>query len=118
MCIGLWLMIVPAVFDPGKVASNNERIMGPLVFSIACISLFESVRNFRYTNILCGFWLLVSPWILGYAETTAIANDMICGCLIILFSLVKGKVEDAFGGGWRSIFQEDPAHLRESRRRP
>lgn len=116
MIIGFWLMVAPAIFVFEKQISDNERIIGPLVFSISCIAISESVRNFRYANSLCGLWLMAAPWILNYSDTTAILNDMICGLLIILFSLIKGHLKYSFGGGWHSLIQANPSHLQEAER--
>lgn len=114
--IGLWVMLSPSVLDLNQETAKNEYIVGPLIVSIACISIFESVRNFRLLNILGGLWLFISPSLLGYAETSGVVSAMVSGILVIVFSAVRGKVENRFGGGWRSLFQVDSAHMTEADR--
>jgi hypothetical protein len=38
-------------------------------------------------NILLGFWLIVSPWVLGYGYGVAVINDVVLGTAIAAISL-------------------------------
>lgn len=42
----------------------------------------------HFLNIALGFWLLASPFTLGYARTGMIKSDLICGVLIIVFGSI------------------------------
>jgi hypothetical protein len=112
--IGLWLMVSPEVLQLNNKAAINGYIVGPVVASMAIIALWESMRSTRYFNILCGLWLLLAPWLLSYEQTASYVNDMTAGFAIILLSLVKGNITHKFGGGWRSLFQHSPSHIREA----
>jgi hypothetical protein len=41
----------------------------------------------NFANLFLGIWLIVSYAPLGYASTAMIANDVICGALLILFTI-------------------------------
>jgi hypothetical protein len=112
--VGLWVIVSPSVLDLNKAISNNDRIVGPIIVTVAFIAISESVRNTRYINILSGLWLLISPWVLGYEHVAGILNDMIFGLIVIILSLVKGTVKNAFGGGWNALFQDIPSHVQEA----
>ncbi|HLU90029.1 MAG TPA: SPW repeat protein [Cyclobacteriaceae bacterium] len=114
--IGIWLMVAPAVLGYNDAGSDNNHIVGPLVVTFAFVAVWEATRGLRKVNILFGIWLLLAPWVLGYEETGPIVNDMVCGALIIVFSLVKGKVEGKYGGGWKSLWQSNSLHEREAER--
>jgi len=101
--IGLIVMISPGVIPFTQTEANNNHIVGPIAFAIAVISLWECNRNARWLNIITGTWLVMSPIIFRF-QTNAFLIDIIAGILLILLSLVKGKIEHQFGGGWRSLF--------------
>ncbi|WP_338875110.1 SPW repeat protein [Spirosoma sp. SC4-14] len=101
--IGIWLTASPDILHLDQKAAINEHIAGPVAASVAIIAMSESVRSFRYVNTLVGFWLLMAPWILGYQDSAAVLNEMLAGALLVSLSLVKGKIHQRFGGGWRSL---------------
>ncbi len=43
----------------------------------------------HFLNIGVGAWLLTSPAILGFSEPTLIANDLVAGLLVVLFSALS-----------------------------
>ena len=112
--LGIWLMASPGIFGFSNTIADNDHIVGPVITTFAIIALWECTRVVRTYNIPLGAWLLLAPWILGYDDTTAIINDMTVGALVIAFSLVKGKVEQRFGGGWSAIVQSDALHQKEA----
>ncbi len=113
--LGLWLMAAPGVFSFSKITANNDHILGPVMATFAITALWECTHSMRKWNIPLGAWLLVAPWILGYENNIAIINDMAVGLLVIGFSLVKGKTEHQFGGGWSALWHSDSLHVREAR---
>ena len=113
--LGLYLMASPAIWrfeEAVPTAADNDHIIGPVMATFACVAIWEATRNTRWANIPLGAWLLVAPWILGYEQTAPIINDMAVGAAVIAFSLVRGKVTQRFGGGWRSLFKKHPEHER------
>lgn len=112
--IGIWLMAAPAVFGYGDSAQINDRIIGPVVATFAVVSWWEATRPVRLWNLPLSFWLLVAPWLLGYDATVAIVNDMVAGVLITALALVKGNVENRFGGGWSALWRSGTLHEREA----
>ena len=111
--LGLWLMISPALLPLEKAASDNNYIVGPLVLTFAIIALWEVNRSVRFFNMLLGIWLVVSPFVVGFQSSLAIWATVLSGALIAGFSFVKGSIKRNYGGGWRSLFEKDPVHLRQ-----
>lgn len=101
--IGLIIMVLPGVLEFNKTEADNNHILGPLGIVFAVISLWECNRNVRLFNILIGTCLIIAPFIFRF-QLNALLIDVIGGILLILFSLIKGKVEQKFGDGWRSLF--------------
>ena len=118
--LGIWLMASPAIlgFSDDKTIADNAHIIGPLIASFSVIAWWEITRSVKYFNLLPALWLLLAPWILGYSQTTAIINDMVIGAAVLGLSLVKGKVEGTYGGGWTAIWKKDTLHATEARRQP
>lgn len=103
--VGIWLMAAPGIFDFEKFIADNDRIVGPIVVTIAVISISESTRNIRFANLLPGAWLLFAPWVLDYDNSIAFASDYVAGLLILGLALVKLKRKYSFGGGWSVLFK-------------
>lgn len=114
--LGLAVMVLPGMLGFDKTASNNNYIVGPLIITFALVATTDAARNVRWFNIPAGFWLMVGPLVLGFATTERLVN-MLLGILIILCSLIRGQVNQRFGGGWRSLLQKDPEHWRIARRK-
>lgn len=112
--LGVWLMAAPGIFGFGTNAANNDHILGPVIATFALTACWECTHVTRKYNIPLGAWLLLAPWILGYDQTFPIINDMIVGGLVILFSLVKRKIEKRYGGGWSAIWNANPMHMQEA----
>lgn len=112
--LGIWLMAAPGVIGFNEAAADNDHIIGPVIATFAVISWWEATRVVRKFNTPLGAWLLLAPWILGYDNNLAVINDMAVGALVIAFSLVKGKIEMQYGGGWSAIWKSDSLHAKEA----
>ncbi|MFZ0490891.1 MAG: hypothetical protein WAM00_11645 [Salegentibacter sp.] len=112
--LGLWLMVAPSIFGYGQAAANNGHIVGPVIVTFSVIAFWEVTRPVRKWNYILAAWLLLAPWILGYDQTAGYLSDMGVAVLVIIFASVKGKIEQKFGGGWSSLWQEHPEHMREN----
>lgn len=113
IALGLMVMLAPGLWDYDKSAASNNYIAGPLVITFAIISITDVGRNIRWFNVPVGFWLLISPLVFEMGEPGIILN-MLAGMGIVIFSLIKGKRQSRFGGGWRSLFQKHPLHAAEA----
>lgn len=102
--LGIWLMASPAFLNIKGTAEDINHIFGPVIATFAITAWWEVTRNLRFVNIVIGIWLLIAPWILNYNDNTAILNSLVVGLAVSTISLVKGKIENEFGGGWKSLF--------------
>jgi hypothetical protein len=102
--LGAWLMAVPDVLDYTGAARINDSVVGPTVLGFSFIAAWQLMRSLRWVELVAGVWLLVAPWALGY-ELVPIVNSIVVGILLISFALVRGKVEQRFGGGWSSLWR-------------
>ncbi|MHB1225068.1 MAG: SPW repeat domain-containing protein [Gemmatimonadaceae bacterium] len=105
--LGIWLMAAPAVLGYGGVARDHDHIVGPIVVTIAVTAMAAVMRPLRRLNSAIAAWLLLgAPWLLSFPPS-ARASTLIVGVILLGASLVRGGVEDEFGGGWRAIWKGD-----------
>jgi len=109
--LGLFLIFTPAIFHFNKLIADQFHIVGPVVVTVAIISLWEVNHSAHYFNIPAGLWLIIVPFVFHFQTTAAIWIAVVSGALIILLSLVKRKVKGKYGGGWRSLLQKHPLHI-------
>ena len=100
--LGIWMMAAPAVLGYGGAAATSDRIAGPLAASFAFVAIWDVVRALRWVDAPIGLWMIFAPLILGYGGPAAV-NGVAVGVVVATLSLVPGKVEEEFGGGWRSL---------------
>jgi len=85
LLLGAWAAASPWVLqisDPAAV--ENEVGVGFLVL-IGEVFSFYTLRNWEeWINIVLGTWLIASSWLLGISNSTAIANAIIVGALLIV----------------------------------
>ncbi|MCM8570833.1 hypothetical protein NE848_15660 [Gramella jeungdoensis] len=113
--LGLWLMITPGIFQYSSAAADNGHILGPVIVTFSVVAMWEATRVVRKWNFPVAIWLLAAPWILGYENTIAIVSDMGVGVLVLIFSSIRGKIEKNYGGGWSSLWQQNPEHIQKTK---
>lgn len=94
----------PAIFDFTTIEGNVNHVLGPLAVTFAVISFWQCNRIVRVFNIGTGALLIIAIFIYQF-RPGPFRIDMISAILLIVFSLVKGKITKKFGGGWGSLFQ-------------
>ena len=110
--VGIWLMASPAALGYGPPAATNAWIVGPLIFTFACIAAAEATRSVRWANVPLGVWLLVAPILLQFSGPAAI-NCAVVGAATIVLSAIRGRITHKFGGGWSALWRSDVARHAE-----
>ncbi len=104
--LGIWLMAAPAVLGYGGVAATNDRITGPLVATFAWIAISAVMRPLRWAVLAVGAWVALAPVVLGLSGPARL-NGVATGILLVALALVRGRIHDRFGGGWRAVYYRD-----------
>lgn len=105
---GLWLILAPFVlnFEGADAAQWNHIIVGAAVLILAAIRAFDpdERESLSWMNVVLGLWMIVSPFLLGYANVNdAQTNSLIVGVVILALA--------AF-----SAYETNEAHRQEGRR--
>jgi O-antigen/teichoic acid export membrane protein len=67
----------------------NAVLIGAAVIALASLELTALQRWEEVAELLCGFWLLASPFALGYAESTLAAWHFSLGALLVLLAMTE-----------------------------
>ncbi len=89
--LGIWLCISPwaLLFSNDATATKNAVVVGFLVIlaEVVTLSVFQVWEE--WVNVVLGAWLVASPWILAIPDSTARANFVIVGLLILGLALYE-----------------------------
>lgn len=87
LVLGVWLVISPWVlqFAAEPRAMWNAVILGVVIAAAAILALVQFREWEEWADMAFGLWLIVSPWVLGFAATLAAAtwNFVVVGVLTI-----------------------------------
>lgn len=104
---GLWMIVSPWVlaYQPESRPMWNAVVLGALIAAVAFTALYRAFAWQEWVNAVLGLWLIVSPWVLGFAGLqAAMANAVIVGAVVAALAIwALGTDRDI--GGWFS-----PAH--------
>jgi nucleoside-diphosphate-sugar epimerase/uncharacterized membrane protein len=100
--IGIWLMFTRVTLDAGTSMANADHLIGSLVLTVAITALAESGRAARFFIIPLGTALLVTPFFYD-TSTLSLISSILCGLLLIAFSLPRGEIHNRYGNWDRFI---------------
>ena len=64
----------------------------------------EQAKTASWPNVLAGIWLIISPYIIGFAGTSAATNAIIVGIIIGVLALISAtSPESAMWTSWINI---------------
>jgi hypothetical protein len=87
--LAILLFISPWVigFSPDKAAAWNAWIVGVVIAVLAIAALSAFAVWEEWINLLLGLWLIISPWVLGFAsDIHAMWTSVILGIIAALIS--------------------------------
>jgi hypothetical protein len=94
--LGLWLFgspwflehsMVTEIPGGGMRAMWNMWLVGLAIVVLAIVAVEAFKAWEEWANLALGGWLLVSPWVLGFATSTALMwNAVMFGALVLVFA--------------------------------
>lgn len=102
--VGLWTMVSPGVLSYGKPAAASAWIAGPLIASLATVSVWEATRGVRWANLAAGAWLIMAPIFIDHPMEAAVSS-VLSGIAVCALTPITGRIKQRFGGGWRALWQ-------------
>lgn len=90
LVFGFFLFLSPWLFAYARSTSKIETwviSLAIMVTSAAALMAFASWEE--WLNLLFGAWLVVAPWVLGFAHTTAMHVSITVGLVIAYLALLE-----------------------------
>lgn len=90
---GLWIIISAWVFGDIYTSGNawNSIVIGAVIAVSSAIRFFSprSAVGLSWINALLGIWMIISPWVYGYASTNEARtwNSVIFGMIVLILGV-------------------------------
>src|SRR5262245_28172057 len=94
VALGAWLTLAPLVLGYGvvRIAFWNDLLLGLLIIVAGWMAATGDFPVASWANVLFGFWLVASPFVLGYwvsARPAAPANNIVIGVAVAVLGLIS-----------------------------
>jgi hypothetical protein len=84
------LLAAPWLFTLTNSAGKLDLwATGAAIAVISLAALFAFARWEEWVNLLLALWLIVSPWLLGFAHTRAMHFSIGIGCVVAFMALLE-----------------------------
>jgi hypothetical protein len=90
LILGAVLFVSPWIFGfTSGPPATNAYVAGVViaVLSIAALAAFAVWEE--WVNLVAGLWVLVSPWVLGFAGTTAATVHLVVGLVVAVLAAIE-----------------------------
>ncbi len=86
-CLGAFLLISPWLYTmTHETARLDTWFSGLLVAAVSAAAILAFREWEEWISLLAGFWMIVSPFVLGFAHTPAMHVNIGIGCAIVFLS--------------------------------
>ena len=88
--LGLWLIASPWVLGYAAMTAPawNAYVVGVIIAVAALAALFAFHVWEEWVSVAFGTWLVISPWLLGFAGfSTALWNQIVVGVIVAALAL-------------------------------
>ena len=96
--LGIWVIISPFVLGFASIPQAMWNNVGAgIVVAALALTQTGSPRQsgWSWANVILGAWLIISPFALAFATTTAVWNNVILGIIILIVGLTNAAVTHA-----------------------
>jgi hypothetical protein len=103
LILGLWLFVSPWIlgYAAQEGAAWNAYIMGAGIVVFAAIAAYVPRAWEEMINTILGVWLVLSPYVLGFAtHTMTAAHTVVVGVLVTVFAVWAMFSDKAFEKYW------------------
>jgi hypothetical protein len=90
LILGAILFFSPWIFsfDAGA-QSQNAFICGVIIAVLSVAALTASAVWEEWLNLIVGLWVIVSPWVLGFEQATAMTVHVMIGILVAALAAIE-----------------------------
>ncbi len=94
LLLGVWLIVAAIARGATGAAMANDVILGILLiaFSWWMLGAIAAPIGTAWFEMLCGIWLIVAPFVLGYGQVkAAMATDVVIGIVTIIVAAIAAR---------------------------
>ncbi len=103
MLIGVWLMFTRLTLNTAGSMANADHLIGSLIITVTMTALAEVARPLRLINLIFAMALLITPFVYE-TNTFSMLSSLICGVLLFILTLPRGKITETYGQWNKLIF--------------
>ena len=90
LVLGAFLFFSPWIFGFASGAQSQNAVITEIVIAVLSIAALAAFTVWEeWLNLIVGIWALVSPWVLGFANTTAAQVAIVVGILVAVIAAVE-----------------------------
>jgi hypothetical protein len=92
LVLAAFLFVTPWIFGfaSDRAAGPNAWVSGIIIGVVAIAALARFAEWEEWVNLVLGLWVLVSPWVLGFAaQTTPRWVNVIVGVIVAVLAAAK-----------------------------
>jgi hypothetical protein len=90
LLLGAFLLFSPWMFGFAAGAeTQNAVICGIIIVVLSLAALAAFAEWEEWLNLIVGLWVLVSPWVLGFANTTAMTIHVLVGIAVAVIAAIE-----------------------------
>ena len=87
LLLAIFLFVSPWLLARASgTAVVDLRVSGAIIAILSLVAMFAYADWEEWVKLLLGIWLIVSPWLLGFAHTSAMHYSIGIGVAIAFFS--------------------------------
>src|SRR6516164_9628282 len=90
LLLAIFLFVSPWLLARASgTAVVDLRVSGAIIAILSLVAMFAYADWEEWVKLLLGIWLIVSPWLLGFAHTSAMHYSIGIGVAIAFFSALE-----------------------------
>jgi hypothetical protein len=90
LVLGAILSVSPWIFGfAAGAATQNAMIVGIVMAALAIAALAAFAVWEEWLNLIVGLWAVISPWVLGFAGTTAMTVHVLIGIAVAVLAAIE-----------------------------
>ena len=94
--LGAVLFLMPWLFELGSTAAAwNVGIVGAVIVALSIAAIVRFTQWEEWINLILGLWVMVSPWVLGFAAmAAAMWGHVVIGAAIVALAALELWMSD------------------------
>ena len=90
ICLAVFLFVSPWLFGYAQGTARLDIWISSAAVTVTAMAAILAYANWEeWLNVLLGTWLIISPWVLGFAHTRAMHFSIGIGIAVALVALVE-----------------------------